>query len=174
MASGNDVPHDINSYHGTHHHSCYLVGTAETTTEEEMKESIKKGLVVGALAVGALAAAAFAEPAVNNTIKTRLAHFSGTNFVLVISYLPDEITSITCDSWTMMGVGSWKDQNNFTIPGSPVAAVAVINAHGFNGYCKEPGSIIAHTDSGDVPGALDAGPGNWTASTKLTFSKPKS
>jgi hypothetical protein len=100
-------------------------------------------------------------------IKTRLDHLSGTTFVLVISYLPSEITSITCDKWTMLGVGSWKHQNDFTIPAGP--SIAVMDAKGFNGYCKEPGSIKAHTDDGDFVGVLDRGDGNWEASTKLTF-----
>lgn len=101
-------------------------------------------------------------------IKTRLDHLSGTTFVLVISYLPSEITSITCDKWTMLGVGSYKDQNNFTIPGGP--AIGIMNANHFNGYCKDRGSIIAHTDDGDFVGILDRGDGTWDASTKLTFS----
>jgi hypothetical protein len=100
-------------------------------------------------------------------IKTRLDHLSGTNWVLVISYLPSEITSITCESWTMLGTKSWNDQNNFTIPSGP--SVAIMNAKKFNGYCKQHGSIIAHTDDGDAVGTLDRGDGNWDDSTKLTF-----
>jgi hypothetical protein len=104
-------------------------------------------------------------------IKTRLDHLSGTQWVVVLSYLPGEITSITCDSWTMLGVNSWKHQNDFTIPSGP--SVAVMDASKFDGYCKTAGSIVAHTDDGDVPGVLDRGPGNWDASTKLTFAKPR-
>ena len=102
-------------------------------------------------------------------IKTRLDHLSGTQWVLVVSYLPVEITSITCDAWTMLGVGSWKNQNNFTIPSGP--AIAVMDANKFDGYCKTQGSIVAHTDDGDFVGVLDRGQGNWSASTKLTFTK---
>jgi len=107
----------------------------------------------------------------NDKIKTRLTHFTGTKYVLVISYLPDEITSITCDSWTMLGLDSWKAHNNFTIPGSSFAALAVMDASGFDGYCKAPDSIVAHTDNGDFVGHLDRGAGNWSASTKLVFNK---
>jgi hypothetical protein len=103
-------------------------------------------------------------------IKTRLDHLSGSQWVVVLSYIPAEITSITCDKWTMLGVGSWKHQNDFTIPAGP--SVAVMDANKFNGYCKTAGSIIAHTDDGDVVGVLDRGDGNWEASTKLTF-QPK-
>jgi hypothetical protein len=101
-------------------------------------------------------------------IKTRLDHLSGTQWVVVLSYLPSEITSITCDAWTMLGVGSWKHQNDFTIPAGP--AIAVMDSSKFNGYCKTHGSIIAHTDDGDFVGVLDRGDGNWDASTKLTFN----
>jgi hypothetical protein len=101
-------------------------------------------------------------------IKTRLDHLSGTQWVVVMNYLPSEITSITCDAWTMLGVGSWKHQNDFTIPAGP--SVAVMDANKFNGYCKTHGSIIAHTDDGDFVGLLDRGDGNWDASTKLTFN----
>lgn len=101
-------------------------------------------------------------------IKTRLDHLSGTHWVLVISYLPAEITSVTCDSWTMLGVKSWQNQNNFTIPSGP--AVALMDANKFDGYCVKEGSIVAHTDDGDFPGTLDRGNGNWKDSTKLTFS----
>lgn len=103
-----------------------------------------------------------------NMIKTRLDHFAGTDFVLVVSYLPSEITSITCEKWAMMGIKSWRDQNNFTIPAGP--AVAVMLTKGFDGYCKAHGSIVAHTDDGDFVGTLDRGDGNWTDSTKLTFT----
>jgi hypothetical protein len=103
------------------------------------------------------------------SIKTRLDHLSGTHWVLVISYLPSEITSITCDSWTMLGMESWKHQNDFTIPSGP--SVAIMDANKFDGYCKAAGSIVAHTDDGDFSGALDRGEGNWSASTKLTFSR---
>jgi hypothetical protein len=121
--------------------------------------------VIGLALVMGLASSAMAADAVK--IKTRLDHLSGTQYVVVVSYLPSEITSITCDSWTMLGVGSWKDQNNFTIPSGP--SIAVMNANKFNGYCKSAGSIKAHTDDGDFVGILDRGDGNWDASTKLTF-----
>ena len=101
-------------------------------------------------------------------IKTRLDHLSGTQWVLVVSYLPSEITSITCESWTMLGINSWKHHNEFTIPSGP--SVAVMDADGFDGYCKAHGSIIAHTDDGDFVGNLDRGDGAWNASTKLTFN----
>ncbi len=100
-------------------------------------------------------------------IKTRLDHLSGTQWVVVISYLPAEITSITCDSWTMLGINSWKHHNDFTIPSGP--AIAVLDADKFQGYCTTVGSIIAHTDDGDYVGTLDRGAGNWDGSTKLTF-----
>jgi hypothetical protein len=100
-------------------------------------------------------------------IKTRVDHFAGTRWVLVVSYIPSEITSITCEGWTMLGIGSWKDQNNFTIPAGP--SIAVMDANKFDGYCKSAGSIVAHTDDGDFVGTLDRGAGNWNASTKLTF-----
>ena len=100
-------------------------------------------------------------------LKTRLDKLSGTQWVVVISYLPSEITSITCDSWTMLGVGSWKGHNEFTIPAGP--AIAIMDAEKFQGYCKGPDSIKAHTDDGDFVGVLDRGAGNWNASTKLTF-----
>lgn len=117
--------------------------------------------------VGALLLAVPASAQNKPSIKTRLDHFSGTSYVLVLSYLPAEITNITCDSWTMLGINSWKGQNNFTIPAGP--SVAVMNASKFDGYCKQPGSIVAHTDDGDYVGTLDRGDGNWSASTKLTF-----
>ena len=101
-------------------------------------------------------------------IKSRLDHLSGTPYVLVISFLKSEITSITCDKWEMLGVGSWKHQNDFTIPSGP--AVAIMNADHFQGSCAAHGSIIAHTDDGDFIGALDRGDGNWKDSTKLTFN----
>ena len=122
--------------------------------------------------LGAIAAFAIGITAADaDPIKTRLDHLSGTSFVLVVSYLKSEITSVTCDQWTMLGVGSWKNQNNFTIPAGP--AVAVMNASGFNGYCKGANSIVGHTDDGDFVGVLDRGAGNWDGSTKLTF-KPAS
>ena len=124
-----------------------------------------------AAAVAAMPFTCFAQPTPTShypAIKTRLDHFSGTNWVLVISYLPSEITSITCESWTMLGIKSWKDHNDFTIPAGP--AVAVMDASKFDGYCKAPNSIVAHTDDGDFVGHLDRGDGNWDASTKLTFN----
>jgi hypothetical protein len=110
-------------------------------------------------------------------VKTRLDHLSGTQWVLVISYLSSEITSITCDKWAMLGVASWKHQNEFTIPAGTVIpstsvvmpSVAILDANKFQGYCAAAGSIIAHTDDGDFPGVLDRGAGNWNDSTKLTF-----
>jgi len=106
-------------------------------------------------------------------IKTRLDLLSGTPYVVVISTLPSEITSITCDSWIMLGVNSYKHHNDFTIPGTNHGvAIAVMNADKFDGYCKGPDSIKAHTDDGDFTGYLDRGAGNWNASTKLTFSLP--
>jgi len=119
------------------------------------------------LVLGGAAPVAAEAPHGQLAIKTRLDHLSGTTLVLVISYLPSEITSITCDQWTMLGVGSWKHQNDFTIPAGP--SIAVMDAAHFNGYCKNPGSIKAHTDDGDFVGVLDRGDGNWEASTKLTF-----
>jgi hypothetical protein len=126
--------------------------------------------VAAAALLGAMPASAFDQgnPSTKALqIKTRLDHFAGTNWVLVVSYLPSEITSITCDTWTMLGISSWKHQNDFTIPAGP--AVAVMNANKFDGYCKAAGSIVAHTDDGDFTGTLDRGDGNWEASTKLTF-----
>jgi len=102
-------------------------------------------------------------------IKTRLDHLSGTQWVLVLNYSPSEITSITCESWTMLGIGSWKHQNDFTIPAGP--SIAIMDANKFDGYCKGHGSIVAHTDDGDLIGTLDRGDGNWNASTKLTFGQ---
>lgn len=101
-------------------------------------------------------------------LKTRVDLLSGTPYVLVVSYVPHEITSVTCDQWTMLGVNSWKGQNNFTIPAGP--SVAIMNANKFDGYCKGAGSIRAHTDGGDYVGQLDRGEGNWSGSTKLTFT----
>ncbi len=124
-------------------------------------------LLLGALAAATVITGAFAQTTTQK-IKTRLDHLSGTPFVVVVSYLPSEITSITCDSWTMLGVNSWNHQNDFTIPGGP--SIAVMNATKFNGYCKGADSIKAHTDDGDFTGVLDRGPGNWDASTKLTFA----
>jgi len=121
----------------------------------------KTALLVAALSLAAVPATA------QTTIKARTDHLSGTQWVLVLSYLPSEITSITCETWTMLGINSWKHQNDFTIPAGP--AVAIMDASKFNGYCKGQGSIVAHTDDGDAVGTLDRGPGNWDASTKLTF-----
>jgi hypothetical protein len=125
------------------------------------------------ISTAAIALAAFiAAPASADPIKikTRLDHLSGTQWVLVVSYLPDEITSITCDKWTMLGINSWNHQNEFTIPAGP--SVAIMDANKFNGYCTGADSIKAHTDDGDFVGVLDRGAGNWDASTKLTFSVP--
>lgn len=104
-------------------------------------------------------------------VKTRLDHLSGTTLVVVISNIPSEITSITCESWTMLGMNSWKGQNNFSIPAAAANgyAIAIMDAKGFDGYCKQANSIVAHTDDGDFVGTLDRGPGSWSASTKLTF-----
>jgi hypothetical protein len=128
------------------------------------------GLFVAGLLMTATVAVtpAAAQSSKEATIKTRLDHFSGSKYVLVVSYLPSEITSITCEKWTMLGINSYKGQNNFSIPTGP--AIAVMDSSGFDGYCKDAGSIIAHTDDGDFVGALDRGPGNWTDSTKVTFS----
>ena len=127
---------------------------------------MRKIAFIMAMTMG-LMAAATAQTATKQ-IKTRLDHLSGTKWVVVVSYLPSEITSITCDTWTMLGVGSYKDQNNFTIPSGP--SIAVMNANRFDGYCKNVDSIKAHTDDGDFIGVLDRGAGNWDASTKLTFN----
>ena len=126
------------------------------------------GMVVG-LGMIIATSSAFAEG--GSKIKTRLDHFSGTTHVLVISYIPSEITSITCQKWTMLGINSWNKQNEFTIPAGP--AVAVMESNGFDGYCKGDNDIVAHTDDGDFVGHLDRGAGNWTDSTKLTFDRPK-
>lgn len=132
-----------------------------------MFKSVINGIGILALMTGM----AFAEP-VKFRVKTRLDHLQGTPNVLVISTIPSEITSITCESWKMLGIGSWHDQNNFTIPAAdqPGVSLAILNANKFDGYCNTVGSIVAHTDDGDFIGVLDAGPGNWNGSTKLTFS----
>lgn len=133
-----------------------------------------RSILLGVIAALALAGGALAQtsppaaPAKPGTIKTRLDHLSGTKWVLILSYLPSEITSVTCDKWTMLGVGSYKHQNEFTIPGGP--SVAIMDASGFDGYCRTAGSIRAHTDDGDFTGALDRGDGEWNGSTKLTFN----
>lgn len=131
---------------------------------------IKNLLIAGLMVAGLVISSAATVDAQNNNkilLKTRVDLLSGTPYVLVISYVPFEITSITCDQWTMLGINSWKGQNNFTIPAGP--SVAVMNANKFDGYCKTSGSIRAHTDNGDFVGHLDRGEGNWSASTKLTF-----
>ena len=124
--------------------------------------------VAGAILATALATSAQADGV---RIKTRLDHLSGTTFVLVVNYLPYEILSITCDQWKMLGVKSWKGQNDFTIPAGP--SVAIMDSNKFDGYCVKEGSIRAHTDEGDFVGKLDGESGNWRASTKLTFDLPK-
>jgi len=123
----------------------------------------------------ALVACLISTPAVAGVkVKTRLDHLAGTPLVLVISTIPEEITSVTCDDWKMMGMGSWKDHNTFTIPAAPKdgVSIAILDASKFDGYCKTEGSIKAHTDEGDYVGHLDGGPGKWSSSTKLTFDKP--
>jgi len=129
-----------------------------------MKKVICGVLLAASLAIGSVPAYAQTKPL---NIKTRLDHFQGTQWVLVISYLPSEIVSITCEKWTMLGIKSYKDQNNFTIPAGP--SIAVMNANKFDGYCAQANSIVAHTDDGDFVGILDGGAGNWNASTKLVF-----
>jgi hypothetical protein len=124
------------------------------------------GFVAAAMMLGA-ALLAPASAADHVKIKTRLDHLAGTPYVVVMNYTGSEITSITCDTWTMLGIGSWKHQNDFTIPAGP--SIAIMDATKFDGYCKQHGSIIAHTDDGDFVGSLDRGDGNWNASTKLTF-----
>lgn len=126
-------------------------------------------LLAASLALAPIGVSFAQKPATQ--IKTRLDHFNGTPFVLVINYLPSEIVAITCETWTMLGTKSWKDHNNFTIPSANSAgpAIGVMNADKFDGYCAKPNSIIAHTDDGDFVGHLDAGDGNWNASTKLVF-----
>jgi hypothetical protein len=111
-------------------------------------------------------------PVTHPKVLTRFDKLSGTQWVIVVSSIPNEITSITCDKWIMLGVGSWKHQNDFTIPAAPPLgfALGVIDANKYQGYCEKHGSIIAHTDDGDFIGTLDRGDGNWNASTKLTFS----
>jgi len=128
---------------------------------------MKKALLIAAAAMMLAGSAQAAAP----RVKTRLDHLSGTTFVVVVSTLPSEITSITCDQYTMLGVGSYKGQNDFTIPGASDGgvAIAVMDANHFDGYCKNADSIKAHTDDGDFVGTLDRGAGNWAASTKLTF-----
>ena len=128
---------------------------------------MRKTALTLAMTIGLMAAAVAQTAPATKQIKTRLDHLSGTKYVVILSYLPSEITSITCDQWTMLGIGSWKNQNNFTIPSGP--AVGIMDATGFDGYCKGADSIKAHTDDGDFVGALDRGAGNWSASTKLTF-----
>jgi hypothetical protein len=122
-------------------------------------------IAAAAAAIGCMAPAAAQNKPFQ--LKTRLDHLSGTQWVVVVNYLPSEITSITCETWTMLGIGSWKHQNDFTIPAGP--SIAVMDANKFDGYCKGKGSIVAHTDDGDFVGVLDRGDGNWDASTKLTF-----
>lgn len=129
---------------------------------------MRKLLLCAAIAMScALAPYGHAQTTGSPTIKTRLDHLSGTKWVMVVSYLPNEITSITCETWTMLGVGSYEHQNDFTLPAGP--AVGIMDASGFDGYCKGADSIKAHTDEGDFVGVLDRGAGNWSASTKLTF-----
>ena len=76
-------------------------------------------LLLGAIAAATVITGALAQTTPQK-IKTRLDHLAGTPFVLVVSYLPSEITSITCDNWVMLGINSWNHQNDFTIPGRPV------------------------------------------------------
>ena len=132
-----------------------------------MKKAICSVLLAASLAIGSVPAYAQTQ---QPNIKTRLDHLSGTPIVIVINYLPYEIVSVTCKSWIMLGIKSWKDHNDFTIPAGP--AIAAMDASKFDGYCAEPNSIVAHTDYGDFVGHLDGGDGNWNASTKLTFIKP--
>jgi hypothetical protein len=129
-----------------------------------------RGLLVGGAILGATFGPIAAAQAQNApaTLKVRASHLSGTPLVLVLSDLPDEITSVSCQEWTMLGPDSWKHHNDFTIPKGP--AVAVMNADKFQGYCKGAQDIVAHTDSGDYFGYLDKGAGNWDASTTLTFN----
>ena len=132
---------------------------------------MKKTFITWGIATVLMLGASFAHADSGLKIKTRTDHLSSTPNILVLSYLPSEITSITCDKWTMLGVNSWNHQNDFTIPSGP--AVAIMDADGFDGYCKGEGSIKAHTDDGDFVGVLDRGNGNWKDSTKLTFNVPK-
>ena len=132
-------------------------------------------IVPVAVASALMISSAFADTN-NHVIKTRLDKLSGTPLVLVISFLPSEITSITCDEYTLVGLQSWSNQNNLTIPAADhgaVAAVAIIDASHYQGYCAKEGSIVAHTDDGDFVGHLDRGAGNWKGSTKLTFQEIK-
>jgi len=124
-----------------------------------------RNTILAAATLAAMSAPAFAQEV---KIKTRLDHLSGTQWVLVVSTLPAEIESITCERWTMLGVNSWKHHNDFTIPVGP--SVAILDADKFDGYCKTENSIVAHTDDGDYVGFLDNGAGNWDASTKLVFN----
>ena len=130
---------------------------------------MRKNIIAAAAILAMATSAVFADPLTKPfQIKTRTDHLSGSQWVVVVSYLPSEITSITCDKWTMLGIGSWKHQNDFTVPAGP--SIAIMDANKFNGYCATKGSIVAHTDDGDFVGVLDRGDGNWDASTKLTFS----
>lgn len=128
-----------------------------------MNKFLMSGIVAASLLVSTVASADS-----NFKIKTRLDHLSGTTHILVVNYLKSEITSITCEKWTMLGINSWNHQNDFTIPSGP--SVAIMETNKFDGYCKGERSIVAHTDDGDFIGTLDRGPGNWTDSTKLTFN----
>jgi len=130
---------------------------------------MRKLMLTVAAAAVLLTAPAYAESV---KVLTRLSHLSGTQWVVVVSTINAEITSVTCDKWTMLGTGSWKQHNEFTIPAAPKggASIAVMDASKFDGYCSAPGSIVGHTDDGDYTGHLDKGDGNWSASTKLTFS----
>ena|ERR1700686_4479377 len=130
---------------------------------------MRKNIIAAAAILAMASSVVFADPLTKPLqIKTRTDHLSGSQWVVVVSYLPSEITSITCDKWTMLGIGSWKHQNDFTVPAGP--SIAIMDANKFDGYCATKGSIVAHTDDGDFVGVLDRGDGNWDASTKLTFS----
>jgi len=63
---------------------------------------MRKLLLVTGVIFAFGAACANAQPA----IKTRLDHLSGTQWIAVVSYVPYEITSITCEKWTMLGIDS--------------------------------------------------------------------
>lgn len=131
---------------------------------------MKYSLIPALVFASVFAVSAVADSKENVKVKTRLDHLKGTPLVLVISQIPDEITSITCEKWTMMGQSSYKGHNQFSIPGAgrPLGvSIAVLDASGFDGYCKGVNDIQAHTDEGDYPCHLDAGPGNWSDSTKL-------
>jgi len=106
---------------------------------------------------------------------TRLPNLKGTPIVLIISTIPDEITAVDCQDWELIGNNSWKHHNDRTIPAAKPNTIVIVslNADKFQGYCKGPRDIVAHTDNGDYIGTLDAGPGNWEGSTTLTF-KPAS